>query len=77
MIYVKNLPVWERTLRLGIAAAVAVFGFIELGGRGGWAAVIVGAGLALTGVFGFCPACALAGRRLTKQVRNGSRPPHP
>ena len=77
MIYVKNLPVWERGLRLGIGAAVALYGFIELGGRWEWAAVAGGVGLAATAAFGFCPACALAGRRLAKQARNGSTPTDP
>ncbi|MHB8388314.1 MAG: YgaP family membrane protein [Acidobacteriaceae bacterium] len=77
MVYVKNLPVWERIVRLGVAAAVAAYGLIELGGRWGWVAVAGGAGLALTAVFGFCPACALAGRRLAKRGQNGSMPPHP
>ena len=77
MIYVKNLPIWERTLRLGIGAAVAAYGFIELGGPWGWIAVAVGAGLAATAVFGFCPACALAGRRLARPARNGSTPTDP
>ena len=77
MIYVKNLPIWERTLRLGIGAVVAAYGFIELGGRWGWIAVVVGTGLAATAVVGFCPACALAGRRLVKPARNGSTPTDP
>ncbi len=77
MIYVKNLPVWERIARLVAAVAVATYGVVDVGGRWGWVAVAVAAGLALTGVFGFCPACALAGRRLAKQAGNASRPPHP
>ena len=36
MIYVKNLPVWERGLRLGIGVAVAIYGFIEPGRPWGW-----------------------------------------
>ena len=77
MIYVKNLPVWERIARLGIGAAVAAYGFIDLGGPWGWIAVAVGMGLAATAVFGFCPACAVAGRRLARQGRNGSTPTDP
>ena len=77
MIYVKNLPVWERIARLGIGVAVALYGFTELGGRWGWATVAGGAGLVLTAAFGFCPACALAGRRLARQARNGSTPTDP
>lgn len=77
MIYVKNLPLWERILRLGAGAAAAAYIFIDIGGLWGWAALAGGIGLALTGIFGFCPACALAGRRLAKRARRGSMPADP
>jgi hypothetical protein len=64
MVYVKNLPMWERSLRIGAGIAVAAYGAFGMCGTGGWAVVALGAGAALTGVLGFCPACALAGRRL-------------
>jgi hypothetical protein len=35
----------------------------------GWAVTAGGIGAALTGIFGFCPACALAGRRLKQRAR--------
>lgn len=69
MIYVKNLPLWERTLRIGIGAAVAAYAALGVGGVLGWAIAAGGIGAALTGIFGFCPACALAGRRLKQRAR--------
>ena len=53
----------EQTIRMAAGAAVAC-GFFGLGYNPiGY--VVAGMGLltALTGLFGFCPACAMAGRR--------------
>jgi hypothetical protein len=63
MFFSKNVPGWERLARIAAAAAVSAVGAF-MGGP--WAAVVVVAGvmLALTGFFGFCPLCAMAGRRL-------------
>lgn len=69
MFYVKNLPFWERTLRLSAGASVAAYALLYLSGWSGRALVGCGASLALTGMIGFCPACALAGRRLAKRAR--------
>lgn len=65
MVYLKNIGTTERRLRVaaGIVAAiagVAYFGFTPVG-FGIAAAGIMGA---LTGAVGFCPACALVGRKL-------------
>jgi hypothetical protein len=68
MLYVKNLPGWERLLRLGAGLALAIFAVMAIGGVAGWLGGMAGAGLALTGLVGFCPACALAGRRLERHV---------
>lgn len=66
MIYVKNLPLWERSLRISLGAAVTVYAVLNMASVWGWLIVTSGAGIALTGIFGFCPACALAGRRLKR-----------
>ncbi len=65
MLYTKNIPAWERSLRIMLGSACAVFAFMA------WdesalvvGAALVGATLALTGLFGFCPACAMIGRKL-------------
>ena len=62
--YVKNVPPVERMLRIVIAVAVIVMAVVAASGV--WRPVIaVGAGaFALTGLLGFCPACAMIGRRL-------------
>lgn len=64
MFYVKNVPGWERGLRLAGGVAVIVSAFWTPGGIARGVLIAVGAGLALSGVLGFCPMCALAGRRL-------------
>ncbi len=66
MLYVKNLPGAERILRLGLGAGLAVYSLLAMGGALEWVLLAGGVGIALTGVVGFCPACALAGRRLAK-----------
>lgn len=67
MLYIKNLPVWERVLR--VVAGVVLTGLMLLGVGGTWGVVIVSAALVMliTGFIGFCPVCALAGRRLAKR----------
>lgn len=71
MFYLKrNVPAWERMVRLGlgIACAAATYkllpsGAIQLGGY------ITAAMLAGTGLVGFCPACALVGRKLRDSTK--------
>lgn len=70
MLYVKNLSPWERWLRLGGGAAVTVYALASVGAMLGWMLAAGGVGTALSGVFGFCPMCALAGRRLAKRERS-------
>ena len=68
MLYLKNLPNWERVLRLIIASAGLLFVYLNWGSS--MLGVIAGLSatmLALTAVFGFCPMCALFGRRLDKK----------
>ena len=68
MLYLKrNLPGWERALRLGAGAALAVA--VSYGAPSalvavlGWGSAVVLAG---TAGAGFCPACAMMGRRPVK-----------
>ncbi len=69
MFYVKNLPWWERTLRIGAGLVAAAYAGLNLDGYARWGVMACGLGIALTGFFGFFPACALAGRRLEKNAR--------
>lgn len=67
MFYVKNVPNWERILRIVMGAMALVFAAMNWGtsnlavGTG-----IMGAVMAITGLVGFCPMCALVGRKLGK-----------
>lgn len=67
MFYTKNVPGWERVLRMVIGMAALAFAWMN------WhvsaiatGAGIVGAMLAMSGLMGFCPACAMVGRKLHK-----------
>ncbi len=67
MFFQKNLPLWERLLRVCLGLLVAGLGFLAAPDAGmTWVAYASGALLAVTGFFGFCPMCALAGRRLKR-----------
>ena len=60
----RNLPGWERALRLVVALLVAVAALALLApGTARWLALAGAAVAAFTALAGFCPACALVGRR--------------
>ena len=64
MFYRKNLYTWERVTRVAIGAGVAAVPmYFAWGPSALW--VISGIGFALTGFVGFCPMCALVGRRIS------------
>ncbi len=65
--YVKNVPGWERLLRIALAVASALVAWALLPAPWSWLTAASAAGFGATGLFGFCPACALAGRRLHRQ----------
>jgi hypothetical protein len=64
--FLKNVPGWERALRIAAGAAVAAMGAFA-GGPWVAAGIVTGVSLALTGFFGFCPLCAMVGRRLSSK----------
>ncbi|WP_395404107.1 DUF2892 domain-containing protein [Pseudoduganella sp. UC29_106] len=66
MFYVKNVPTWERVLRVVVGLAVVAWSLLALGGIWGIAIAASAAGIVASGLFGFCPACAMVGRRLDK-----------
>lgn len=66
MFYLKNVPIWERLLRLLVGAALVGWGVLGLHGWMSGIAILSSIGLVLSGIFGFCPACAMVGRRLKK-----------
>lgn len=61
-VYAKNLPAWERGVRITLSLAVVVYG-LSLPSPWSWLVAASAASFALTGFVGFCPACALVGRR--------------
>lgn len=64
MIYRKNLYAWEQVCRvlLGLTLAVAAWSALSAGLLS-YILVASDVILAITGVVGFCPMCAMAGRR--------------
>ncbi len=65
MLYRKNIYTWEQMLR--IVGGLALTAWAVLASGGGVLAIglaITGLGTAASGVLGWCPACAVAGRRL-------------
>ncbi|WPG38482.1 DUF2892 domain-containing protein [Variovorax sp. EBFNA2] len=70
MLYVKNVPGWERALRIAMGLAGLAFAAMNWPADALAVAVgLMGAMLALTGLVGFCPMCAMLGRRLDKEGR--------
>jgi hypothetical protein len=68
MFYIKrNVPNWERLARLllGIGLAVAAYSLMPDAALK-LVSYIGAASLAATGTIGFCPACALVGRKLDR-----------
>lgn len=65
-IYKKNVPTAERVIR-AIASILVIAGAMLwiADARLRWAAIATGAMFALTSAFGFCPACYVAGRKLS------------
>jgi len=67
MLYVRNVPNWERVLRVVMGLMALAFAAMNWGGSPlAVGAGVMGAVLALTGLVGFCPMCAMVGRRLDK-----------
>lgn len=65
-VYAKNLPAWERIARIALSAAAVAYG-LALPGPWSWGVAASAITFAVTGLFGFCPACAMMGRRPVKQ----------
>lgn len=69
MFYVKNIPNWERAVRLVVGVLALVFAGMNWGSSGlAVGASMLGAIAAITGLIGFCPMCAMAGRKLDKRL---------
>ncbi len=65
MLYVKNVPGWERVARVAMGAVLLAASVVYFGGTAtGWGVGAMGAMAAMSGLLGFCPACAMVGRKL-------------
>ena len=68
MFYVKNVPNWERVLRIVLGLMAAGIAAASWGSPLAVGAGVMGAMIAMTGLVGFCPLCAMVGRKLDKGV---------
>jgi hypothetical protein len=65
MLYVKNVPGWERAIRIVVGIAMLACGLFAMKGFPlGYLVAAAGITAILTGFFGFCPMCAMAGRKI-------------
>ena len=65
MFYRKNLPGWERAMRTIGGVVMIAYGLLGMPGMmAGYLIAATGAVAMATGFFGFCPMCAVVGRRL-------------
>ena len=65
MIYVKNVPPAERVIRILMGAGLLAAALMWLGpNTKGWIVGAMGAMAAGSGRMGWCPACAMVGRKL-------------
>lgn len=68
MFYVKNVPVWERLLRALVGLAIAAFAYNSFGlSMTGIILELSAAFTTMTGFVGFCPMCALVGRKINRE----------
>jgi len=71
--YAKNLPMLERALRITLGLGLIFLGmfYFQAGVRSPAGMLSAGSGLVsvATGFLGFCPACAMLGRKLDKPAR--------
>jgi hypothetical protein len=65
MFYRKNLPGWERAMRVVAGLVLIAWGWLAFAATPlGYAIVAGGVTAIVTGFFGFCPMCAMVGRKL-------------
>jgi hypothetical protein len=65
MFYRKNVKNWEQVARIVVGVGMIAGGLLAFPSSiVGYLVAASGLSLGLTGLFGFCPACALVGRKL-------------
>jgi hypothetical protein len=55
---IPNISVLHRAIRIGLGLVIALVGVNVLNGPPAICSAIFGSVIALSGVFGYCPACA-------------------
>lgn len=68
MLYVKNVPPVERLLRAVLGLLAAGLSLALLAPPWSWLAAASAAGIVVSGLVGFCPMCAMVGRRLDREA---------
>jgi hypothetical protein len=72
-VYRKNIRQWEQWSRV-VAGLVMLAAALAVPSTAGKVLLAVsGVGLAVTGVVGWCPACAMVGRRLESEASHAGR----
>ncbi|PTS84549.1 DUF2892 domain-containing protein [Caulobacter sp. HMWF009] len=70
MKFMQNVPTWERVLRLVLGLSLVAGSLTGLKpGLLAYGLELTGAILALTSFIGFCPMCAMAGRKPLAKAR--------
>lgn len=64
MFYTKNVPGWERIVRIVMGVMALGFAAMSWGSPLAMGAGVMAAVLSMTGLVGFCPMCAMVGRKL-------------
>jgi hypothetical protein len=65
MLYVKNVPPVERVIRVLMGIGLLVAAVMWLGANSkGWIVGAMGMMAAMSGLIGWCPMCAMVGRKL-------------
>ena len=65
MFYIKNVPVWERILRVALGVALTLY--VIIAGPAMLISIIAlstAVFVVVTGFVGWCPMCALVGRKI-------------
>ncbi|MBP0595537.1 DUF2892 domain-containing protein [Paraburkholderia sp. LEh10] len=73
MFYMKNVPMLERIMRVVAGMAIAMLSIAYWTRPVGIVVAIAALGIVVSGLVGFCPACALVGRRLKKAQTRASQ----
>ncbi len=73
MFYPKNVPNWERAIRIGLGIVLIAIAILQqpFGIIGAILLIMGGISAIATGFVGWCPACALVGRKIKQQSKSG------